>query len=93
MLAKAKARIVNDGTCSYQSRKLTLMKPPSGFARRKAGCGLILGWRSCTESNLVNLGTGPRGMSVVPAWTGRICRGDFVSRPKTAFNCAVAEFG
>lgn len=93
MLAKAKARVISDSEWFPQSSKLTLMKPPSGFARRKAGCGLTLGWRSCTDSNLLNLGTGPRGMSAVPGWTGRVCRGDFASLPKTAFNCAVAEFG
>ena len=45
------------------------------------------------ESNLLNFGTGPRGMSAVLGLTGRICCGDFVSRPKTAFNCVIAELG
>lgn len=36
---------------------LTLMKPPSGFALRNAGCALTLGCRSLTLRSLVNSGT------------------------------------
>ncbi len=76
------------------SSTLTLMKPPSGFARRNAGCGFILGSKSCTFSNFLNRGTGPRGMSKVLAdLGGRKCRGDLASRPNTALSCAVAELG
>jgi len=58
MLAKAEYT-VNRRKSLHSIRALTLMKPPSGSARRKAGCGLILGWRSCTDSSFLKRGTGP----------------------------------
>lgn len=43
------------GSCSL----LTLMKPPSGLARRKGGWALTLGLRSVGARILLNSGTGP----------------------------------
>lgn len=37
----------------------TLIKPPSGLARRNAGCTLVRGCSSCTDL-IWNFGTGPR---------------------------------
>lgn len=39
--------------------KRTLIKPPSGFARRNAGCALTFGRRSCAVRIFLNSGTGP----------------------------------
>lgn len=39
---------------------LTLMNPPSGFARRNGGCVLILGCKSAVLTHFSNCGTGPR---------------------------------
>lgn len=52
------------------------------------------GSRSRTFATFLNLGIGPLGRSAVPADCGRrIFLGDLTSRPKTAFNCAVADAG
>lgn len=40
--------------------RLTLIKPPSGLARRNAGWAFALGFKSCVDSTFWNLGTGPR---------------------------------
>lgn len=70
----------------------TLMKPPSGFALRNAGCALTFGCRSASVRTLLNSGTGPLpGGPCDVGGPGR--RGDVVSLPKTAFNWAVAELG
>lgn len=77
-----------------KSAWLTLINPPSGSARRNAGCGFIFGFRFCRLSSFLNVGTGPLRESPPPAdCGGRIFLGDRVSRPKTALSCAVAELG
>lgn len=71
---------------------LTLMKPPSGFALRKAGCELIFGWSSDIDRIFVNSGTGPLpGGPCAASGGGR--RGDIGSLPNSIFNCTVADGG
>ena len=70
----------------------TLMKPPSGFARRKGGWALILGSRSLGCVTLRNLGPGPLPPDV-SCCCDRGILGERASLPKTALSCAVAETG
>ena len=65
--------------------RLTLMKPPSGFARRNAGCELILGSISCTAFSFLNRGIGPRAL-FGPCDGGYRCRGVLTSRPNMALS-------
>lgn len=60
----------------------TLMKPPSGLARRNGGWALILGCKSAVLETFSNLGTGPRPMG--GRWGGfelelEVARGDRLS--------------
>jgi hypothetical protein len=71
---------------------LTLMKPPSGFARRNAGCVLTLGFKSDIDRTLLNTGTGPLPGGPCGIWDPCL-RGGFESFPNTAFNWTVAEWG
>lgn len=68
---------------------LTLIKPPSGLARRKRGWLLVLGRKSEGPRTLRNSGTGPRGAGM--ADTCR--RGDLGSAPKSASGLEAAEEG
>jgi len=50
--------------CScVQDKRPTLMKPPSGLARRNGGWALILGFSSAVLVHFSNVGTGPRPMA------------------------------
>jgi hypothetical protein len=72
----------------------TLMKPPSGFARRNGGCVLILGCNSAVFVHFSNLGTGPRPIGGSWGGFGFVdVRGDRASLLYTAFNCCVADCG
>jgi hypothetical protein len=71
---------------------LTLMKPPSGFALRKAGCALILGCKSDRVLIFVNSGTGPFP-EVFCDVGGPGLRGEMGSLPKSMFSCTVADVG
>lgn len=66
------------------------MKPPSGLARRNGGWALIFGLSSATWAHLDSLGIWSLG-------NGDCCKdaelGVRGSRPKTVFNCWVAERG
>lgn len=64
---------------------LTLMKPPSGFALRKAGCVLILGCKSDRARIFVNSGTGPFPEAFCDVG-GPGLRGDMGSLPKSIFS-------
>jgi hypothetical protein len=73
---------------------LTLMNPPSGFARRNGGCALILGCRSAVLLHVSNCGTGPRPIEGNCGGLGFVdVRGDRWSLLYTAFSCAVADCG
>ena len=71
---------------------LTLIKPPSGFALRKAGCALILGCKSDRVRIFVNSGTGPFPEAFCDK-EGPCLRGDMGSLPKSIFSCTVADGG
>lgn len=76
-----------------QQEAPTLMKPPSGCARRNGGCALILGCRSAVLTHFSNLGTGPRPMGGSCGGLGLVVLGERASRLYTAFSCAVADCG
>lgn len=74
----------------------TLMKPPSGLARRNGGWALILGCRSAVLETFSNFGTGPRpigGSCGGLVLELEAARGERLSLLYTAFNWAVADWG
>lgn len=66
-------------TRKSQSPRPTLIKPPSGWARRKGGCVFIFGSSSAVLAHLVNFGTGPLPIGGSCGGFGFAVRGDRAS--------------
>jgi hypothetical protein len=81
------------GPCRVTTDRLTLIKPPSGAARRNGGCELIVGSSSAVFATFWNFGTEPRPIGGSCGGFVLVVRGDRASLLYTASSRAVADCG